>query len=952
MRRLAIILLFTLLSLQSFAAAGVSVRGRVVDKKGSGPLSGATISLDGGAMWAVADLDGKFSFSAVQNGGYSMKVECLGYVTRQLSLSVRGGVASLTDASGTILSWDIALEEETLALEEVVVTAQRPAGTLGTSHSIGKEALEHLQMSNLTDMAALLPGGKTVNPDLTQDEAFSLRDGGTSQGNAAFGTVVEVDGVRLGNNAGFAEPSGASTRNVGVENIESIEVITGVPSAEYGDMNAGMVKINTRKGRTPVNVVFSVNPRTYQVSASKGFDLGVNKDKTSKGILNLSAEWARATQKIVSPYTSYTRRGLSATYTNTFAGNLRFEAGASANIGGMNAKDDPDASNGNTESARDNAYRAHANLSWMLNKPWITSLKFEASASFNDNLSKTHKYCSSATTQPAVHSEEEGYFWADILPLSYFSDQVVDSKELDGSASLKYDWTRTFGSVKNRLKAGVQFKTSGNLGEGEYYENAALAPTGYRPRPYKDYPFMNNLSEYIEDQITLPIGETSLDIVAGLRAEQVFIEGSQYSSRTSLSPRFNLKWALGKYFTLRGGWGISEKLPSFWVLYPKQEYRDIQTFAFTSGTTSYYSYFTMPYQMEYNPDLQWQRSRNSEVGLDFSKGKWKVSLVGYYNVTQNPYQYQSVYTPVSYSVAALASGYTVPENPQLKVDSQTGTVYLRGADDEYWTPMDVKVNDRTFVKSTKVVNGKPVTRAGVELTVDFPEIKAIRTSFRLDASYNYSSYVDDMLSYYYNGGSHTSLKNRSYQYVGIYARGSSTSTVNGKLTHNVDANLTSITHIPEARLVITCRLEAAVLRRSRNLSEYNGAEYAFNVAEGTTTPSGGSIYDGGSYAAIYPVAYMDLDGQVHPFSAAQASDPEFANLIIKTGNAYTYDQDGYGFYCSANLSVTKEIGKHVSLSFFANNFTASRPAVTSLATGVSAVFTPSFYYGLTCRLKF
>ena len=64
--------------------------------------------------------------------------------------------------------------------------------------------------------------------------------------------------------------SGASTRSVAVENIESIEVITGVPSAEYGDLNSGIVKIHTRKGRTPVNVTFSVNPRTYSVSASKG----------------------------------------------------------------------------------------------------------------------------------------------------------------------------------------------------------------------------------------------------------------------------------------------------------------------------------------------------------------------------------------------------------------------------------------------------------------------------------------------------------------------------------------------------------------------------------------------------------------------------------------------------------------------------------------------------------
>ena len=100
------------------------------------------------------------------------------------------------------------------------------------------------------------------------------------------------------------------------------------------------------------------------------------------------------------------------------------------------------------------------------------------------------------------------------------------------------------------------------------------------------------------------------------------------------------------------------------------------------------------------------------------------------------------------------------------------------------------------------------------------------------------------------------------------------------------------------------------------------------------------------------MAYVDLNGQTHPFTDAEAANPEFAKLILKSGNAYTFAADGYDPYFSANLSVTKEIGDHVSISFFANNFTNARPYVTSYATGVSAIFTPDFYYGLTCRLKF
>ena len=144
----------------------------------------------------------------------------------------------------------------------------------------------------------------------------------------------------------------------------------------------------------------------------------------------------------------------------------------------------------------------------------------------------------------------------------------------------------------------------------------------------------------------------------------------------------------------------------------------------------------------------------------------------------------------------------------------------------------------------------------------------------------------------------------------------------------------------------------SLLKRSRKLSEYNGQEYAYNASEDSYVPSGGSIYDGNSYTVIRPVAYMDLDGNVYPFTDAEAADPEFSVLMMRSANAYTFAMDGYGPYFSANLSITKEIGDHVSLSFFANNFTDSRIAVKSIATGVSAIFTPDFYYGLTCRLKF
>lgn len=915
-----------------------SISGKVVDAKTGEPVIGAAVNVEDTGIWAISDENGKFFLPDIRPGDYAVQFSCLGFVDKRLSFVVKKDIPNLT----------IKLDQNTLALNSVVVTAERDKEGMNTSLKFGANALNHLQMSNVTDISALLPGGKTVNPDLTTDNAVSLRSGGLAAGNAAFGTALEVDGVRVGNNASFGSMSGTGTRNISTENVQSIEVITGVPSAEYGDLNSGMVRINTRKGLTPWNITFAVNPRTYQASASKGIDLMKN-----RGVLNVSAEWTRATQKLSSPYTSYTRRGFSASYSNTFKNVLKFEVGATGNIGGMNTKNDPDAYKGTWSKVRDNVLRANTSLTWLLRKSWITNLKLDASVNYNDNRSQDHAYGSSASMLPAVHSELAGYYLADRLPVSYFSDKVIDSKELDYAASLKYEWFKKSGKRLSKLKAGVQWKANGNVGEGEYYKDSSVSANGYRPRPYSQYPFMHNVAAYIEEDYTFPIGKTSLQISAGLRLENLFVKDTDYKNVSSLSPRFNAKWKISDNLSIRGGWGVSEKLPSFYILYPVQKYRDIQTFGFSHGDSSSYVYYTQPYKMLFNENLKWQKNYNAEFGIEAYFLRTSVSLVGFFNKTKNPYTYQNIYTPFSYNIMSVPSGYTVPDNPEIRVDSQTGQVYMRGSNEEFWTPMATKVTDKTFFESQMPGNGDDIYRTGAELIVDFPEIAPIRTKFRLDANYAYTHYIDNTLNWTYRTGwSHTSLSNRSYQYVGIYANGGESGTFNGKESHSLNANLTAITHIPEARIIITCRLEMSLLSRFRNLSRYQGKEYAYNVNADGVESIGGSIYDSNNYTAIRPVKYMDENGDVHDFTDKEASDPAFANLIIKSGNAYTFSQDGYGAYLSANLSVTKEIGDHVSLSFFANNFTNSRMYVTSKATGVSAIFTPAFYYGLTCRLKF
>ncbi|MFR9519630.1 MAG: TonB-dependent receptor [Rikenellaceae bacterium] len=921
----------------------VTLSGEVRDMQSGEVVVGASFIIEDSSLWAVTDKDGLFAIDQVESGEYYVDVACLGYLPKRVLINVEGGENRVV----------IYLFESTLAIDEVVVTAQSKRDEGGTSYTIGREALSHMQISDITSISALLPGGTTSNPDLTQESVFALRSGSSSEGNAAFGTAVEIDGVRLSNSASFGALDGVGTRNVAVDNIESIEVITGVPSVEYGDINSGVVKVKTRRGVSPLNVNFSVNPKTYQVSASQGISVGED-----GGAINVSGEWARATSSLVSPYTSYTRRGVSMIYSNTFGSNLKFESGLSANVGGSNSEDDPDAYSGEYSTGRENSIRANSSVEWLINREWITNLKFDISANYQDNTTHSHSYYSYASQQPAVHATAEGYFIAGQLPYTFFADKYVESKELNLSSSIKYELNHKIGDFRSNFKAGVQWKMVGNLGRGEYYSNMDYAPSGFRSRDYSQYPYMHNLSLYAEERLILPVGSMQLTLTPGIRVESLMLKGSVYEGTTSFSPRFNGSFKISDRLTLRGGWGITEKLPSYYVLYPEQEYRDILSFGATyNNNEAFYTYYTQPYALESNPDLKWQRNYNSEVAIDATLSGVKISLTGFENRTVGPYQYSTYYTPFSYNTYVLPSGYSMPSNPEIQVDAQSGEIYIRdggNSSDGRWTQMDLNVTNTTFFKTTYADNGSEVVRRGLELVVDFPEIKAAKSQIRFDAAYTNVSYLDDILSYNYQSGlSHTTESGKSYQYVGIYATGNSSSsaTYNGRVTDRLNANITTVTHIPKARLIISCRIEMSLINRWRYLSEYNGAEYAFNSDE-YGNPTGGSIYDGESYTSIYPIKYMDTLGNIYDFTEEQVADPNFANLIRTSNNAYTYSKGGYDPYVSANLSVTKEIGDNVSLSFYANNFTYSRMAVTSYSTGVSAIFVPNFYYGLTCRVKF
>ena len=394
------ILLLVVGATSTAKAQGVLLNGTIKAKSDGTPVEYATVTLKECELWAITDNKGRFAIKNVPSGSVTLTVRCLGFATFTTKVNVSAGMPHL----------DISLNDDNLKLNEVEVVAKRKGDATTTSYTIDRLALDNRQALNLGDIMSLLPGGKTWNSSLLRDTRIALRSSGGEMGNASFGTAIEVDGVRLDNNATPGETLGAGTRTLSTANIESVEVLTGVPSVEYGDLSNGVVKVNTRRGKSPFIVEAKLNQNTRQLALSKGVDLG-----RKMGLFNFSMEHARTFGDITSPFTAYQRNVLSAHYMNVLMRHsmpLTLNLGITGNVGGYNSKADPDGELDSYRKERDNRLTANFSAEWLLNRKWLTNLVLKSSLSYADQLYENYGHTSSATTLPYIHTMEEGYFVA------------------------------------------------------------------------------------------------------------------------------------------------------------------------------------------------------------------------------------------------------------------------------------------------------------------------------------------------------------------------------------------------------------------------------------------------------------------------------------------------------------------------------------------------------------
>ena len=499
------IFLVSYVSAQDF----VSVFGKITDAETGEPVIYANVAFRELSIGTSSNDKGEFIIRSVPVGTYEFSVSYIGYKEYSISITLKKDV-----------EMNIKLQQQSLGLKEVTVTAeQSTSGT--TSSRIKSDAINHVQASSLKDVMQLVPGNISENPDLSQASKISIREI-ESDINSALGTAIIVDNVPISNDGNMQVSiksaddiesnagTGVDLRTISVENIESITIDVGIPSAEHGNLTSGAVHIKTKSGGSPYNVKLKADPHTKQAYIGKGYLL-----KNDLGVLNFDIGYTQSYKHLVKQTDLYKRINGTAKYSKTFFRN-RSPLQIDFKVDFLNSFDgykwDPDMLQEEEFYEQDKQIQTKFSADWSLNKSFITNLSFDFgfNKTWQEGFEKTLESSSSGPNFFSTATEDGEYEIA-YGPATYYSEVTYDGKPFNLYSKLKAKLYKKTGLISNNILLGAEWRTTGNNGEGRIFDlTKPPANEGTRPRPFTDIPSLNQFSIFFEDKIKIEIGSTNL----------------------------------------------------------------------------------------------------------------------------------------------------------------------------------------------------------------------------------------------------------------------------------------------------------------------------------------------------------------------------------------------------------------------------------------------------------
>ncbi len=230
------------LLLMSFWTFGqvVRVHGGVTDESGE-PLPGVNVVVKGTTQGSITDINGKYQIDA--DGKATLVFSFIGYNSRDEVIGNRKEI-------------NVKLSPSNLQVDEVVVVGygtSKKSDISGSVASVSRdEMLKKAPTNILQGLQGAAAGVIVTAQDGAPDANAAIRIRGVATINGSAKPLYVVDGVQVGDNANFLNPS----------DVASIEILKDASAtAIYGSAGAnGVIMITTKKGTAgTTNVVFSAD---------------------------------------------------------------------------------------------------------------------------------------------------------------------------------------------------------------------------------------------------------------------------------------------------------------------------------------------------------------------------------------------------------------------------------------------------------------------------------------------------------------------------------------------------------------------------------------------------------------------------------------------------------------------------------------------------------------------
>jgi len=208
--------------------------GKITDARTGDPLPGANVLLLGTELGAATNARGEYFIINVVPGTYDVRISFVGYATQVIK--------DVRIVAGITKELNVALEEETAELKEIVVTSQRTffeQKATNTVKVIDKEEIARVPVRGVQKIAAL-------NAGVVMAEGSGGVDGNATinvKGGRGNEVLYVIDGIVQNDpywNASFTQVSNSA--------IEQISFQIGGFEAKYGQAQSGIVNVTTKSG--------------------------------------------------------------------------------------------------------------------------------------------------------------------------------------------------------------------------------------------------------------------------------------------------------------------------------------------------------------------------------------------------------------------------------------------------------------------------------------------------------------------------------------------------------------------------------------------------------------------------------------------------------------------------------------------------------------------------------